>query len=69
MGRGLRGMNCLLRREKGAARVSVNEKKTKECVGEVGEVEEEGKDVHSWLRWWGDGMGRGGDVVLVAKTE
>lgn len=27
MGRGLRGMNCLLRREKGAARVSVNEKK------------------------------------------
>lgn len=37
MGRGLRGMNCLLRREKGAARVSVSEKKTKGCVGEVGE--------------------------------
>lgn len=40
----------MLRREKGAARVSMNEKKTKGCVGEVGEVEEEGEDVHSWLR-------------------
>lgn len=69
MGRGLRGMNCLLRREKGAARVSVSEKQTKGCVGEVGEEREEGEDVHSWLRWWGDGVGRGGDVVLVAKTE
>lgn len=53
----------MLRREKGAARVSVSEKQTKGCVGEVGE------DVHSWLQWWGDGVGRGGDVVLVAKTE
>lgn len=50
MGRGLRGMNYLLRREKGAARVSVSEKQTKGCVGEVGNVEEEGEDVHSWLR-------------------
>lgn len=43
----------MLRREKGAARVSVSEKQTKGCVGEVGDVEEEGEegeDVHSWLR-------------------
>lgn len=41
----------MLRREKGAARVSMNEKNMKGCVGEVEEVKEEGEDVHSWLRW------------------